>query len=504
MSAARLALKKVLLHDMRSIETLARVDVLCVDKTGTITSDVMSVTDVFAPKGKDLGKEAKDIFTKYIHTVPDTNITMVALRNYFKENITLDTTEVKPFSSKEKFSEIITKEATYRLGAPEFILTEEILNENKTNIEKYTGKGERVLAFIKIDQIGTTPILFVSIANEIRENAPDTFKYFAEQGVIIKVISGDNPLTVSRVAMAANIENADKFVDASTLETEEDYLEAVREYTVFGRVKPEQKKSLIKAIKKNGQKVAMTGDGVNDILAMKSADCSIAMGGGSDAARQAAQVVLLDSDFSHMKQIVSEGRRIINNMTRSGILFLYKNIFSLLLALFTIVLSIHYPLKPTQISLISMFNIGLPGFLLAMENNTRRQRGRLLTRTLRGAIPSSVISFLAIAVFMYIGPKFFNLTDDEMGVAGTYFLSAVGFVLLWKLIHPLNKYRIFVFVLCVTGMVGSIIGFWNIFIMAEVTVRGTWISVGYALAGALLMRLILKIMAKMQLEKVVV
>lgn len=504
MSAARLALKKVLLHDMRSIETLARVDVLCVDKTGTITSDVMSVTDVFAPKGKDLGKEAKEIFTKYIHTVPDTNITMVALRNYFKENITLDATEVKPFSSKEKFSEIITKEATYRLGAPEFILTEEILNENKINIEKYTGKGERVLAFIKIDKTGTTPILFVSIANEIRENAPDTFKYFAEQGVIIKVISGDNPLTVSRVAMAANIENAEKYVDASTLETEEDYLEAVREYTVFGRVKPEQKKSLIKAIKKNGQKVAMTGDGVNDILAMKSADCSIAMGGGSDAARQAAQVVLLDSDFSHMKQIVSEGRRIINNMTRSGILFLYKNIFSLLLALFTIVLSIHYPLKPTQISLISMFNIGLPGFLLAMENNTRRQRGRLLTRTLRGAIPSSVISFLAIAVFMYIGPKFFNLTDDEMGVAGTYFLSAVGFVLLWKLIHPLNKYRIFVFVLCVTGMVGSIIGFWNIFIMAEVTVRGTWISVGYALAGALLMRLILKIMAKMQLEKVVV
>ena len=504
MSAARLALKKVLLHDMRSIETLARVDVLCVDKTGTITSDVMSVTDVFAPKGKDLGKEAKEIFTKYIHTVPDTNITMVALRNYFKENITLDATEVKPFSSKEKFSEIITKEATYRLGAPEFILTEEILNENKINIEKYTGKGERVLAFIKIDQTGTTPILFVSIANEIRENAPDTFKYFAEQGVIIKVISGDNPLTVSRVAMAANIENAEKYVDASTLETEEDYLEAVREYTVFGRVKPEQKKSLIKAIKKNGQKVAMTGDGVNDILAMKSADCSIAMGGGSDAARQAAQVVLLDSDFSHMKQIVSEGRRIINNMTRSGILFLYKNIFSLLLALFTIVLSIHYPLKPTQISLISMFNIGLPGFLLAMENNTRRQRGRLLTRTLRGAIPSSVISFLAIAVLMYIGPKFFNLTDDEMGVAGTYFLSAVGFVLLWKLIHPLNKYRIFVFVLCVTGMVGSIIGFWNIFIMAEVTVRGTWISVGYALAGALLMRLILKIMAKMQLEKIVV
>ncbi len=504
MSAARLALKKVLLHDMRSIETLARVDVLCVDKTGTITSDVMSVTDVFAPKGKDLGKEAKEIFTKYIHTVPDTNITMVALRNYFKENITLDATEVKPFSSKEKFSEIITKEATYRLGAPEFILTEEILNENKINIEKYTGKGERVLAFIKIDKTGTTPILFVSIANEIRENAPDTFKYFAEQGVIIKVISGDNPLTVSRVAMAANIENAEKYVDASTLETEEDYLEAVREYTVFGRVKPEQKKSLIKAIKKNGQKVAMTGDGVNDILAMKSADCSIAMGGGSDAARQAAQVVLLDSDFSHMKQIVSEGRRIINNMTRSGILFLYKNIFSLLLALFTIVLSIHYPLKPTQISLISMFNIGLPGFLLAMENNTRRQRGRLLTRTLRGAIPSSVISFLAIAVLMYIGPKFFNLTDDEMGVAGTYFLSAVGFVLLWKLIHPLNKYRIFVFVLCVTGMVGSIIGFWNIFIMAEVTVRGTWISVGYALAGALLMRLILKIMAKMQLEKVVV
>ena len=524
MSAAKLATKKVLLHDMKSIETLARVDVLCVDKTGTITSEVMSVTDVFLPYGANsevkleekseteaevAGKESRiNLLTQYVNIVPDTNITMVALRDYLNGKTSegvrtgkgvlggSKVTEVIAFSSKLKYSEINTETETYRFGAPEFILSKEQLDKNKELIERYTGVGQRVLAFAEAQSAekkssetqskGVCPILFVSMANEIRETAPETFSYFKEQGVKIKVISGDNPLTVSKVAGAAQIEDAEMYVDASTLEKEEDYIEAVKKYTVFGRVKPEQKKELIDAIKKNGQKVAMTGDGVNDILAMKEADCSIAMGGGSDAARQAAQVVLLDSDFSRMMDIVSEGRRTINNMTRSGTLFLYKNIFSFSLALFTIIFMLQYPIKPTQIALISMFNIGAPGFLLAIENNTKRQRGRLLTRTLKGSIPAAIFAFIATVVLMYAGPKF-GLTEDEMGVAGTYLLSVMGYVLLWRLIHPLNKFRIAVFVVCIIGMVLSIVVLWSIFIMAVVTFKGTLISIGYALACALIL-----------------
>ncbi len=551
MSAARLARKKVLLHDMKSIETLARVDVLCVDKTGTITSEIMSVTDVFLPanvnateteKESDIERtdhsfvaaetieaaEAVDaqekLLYRYTNTVPDTNITMVAIRQYFAEKQIgqsygayvgqsqgadaekLIATEVIPFSSKLKYSEVVTADKVYRFGAPEFILSDDDLKRNKEVIEKYTGKGQRVLALVGIEplnektgskedvskKVNSEPLLFVSLANEIRENAPRTFSYFEEQGVKVKVISGDNPLTVSRVAMAANIEDADKYVDASTLKNEEDYLTAVKEYSVFGRVKPEQKKELICAIKKNNQKVAMTGDGVNDILAMKEADCSIAMGGGSDAARQAAQVVLLDSDFSRMTNIVSEGRCIINNLTRSGILFLYKNIFSLTVALFTIVLMIQYPMKPTQISLISMFNIGLPGFLLAMEKNKKKQEGRLLTRTLKGSIPAALLSFLSVVLLMILRENL-KLTEDELGVAGTFLLSAVGFMLLWKLIHPLNKFRIGVFAVCVVGMALTVLVLWNILINAEVSGRGLLTSIIYACGSACVFGIISKL-----------
>ena len=509
MSAARLARKKVLLHDMKSIETLARVDVLCVDKTGTITSDVMTVTDIFLPEsGGEDTEEGKALLSRYASTVPDTNITMEAIRAYLPKAEPLQATRVTAFSSKLKYSEIRTDGVTYRFGAPEFLLSEEQLEQNRSRIEDYTGRGQRVLALVQSEgtpkegdaPASPLPVLFISLANEIRETAPATFTYFKEQGVEIKVISGDNPLTVSRVALEAKIDGADKYVDAATLETEEDYRKAVREYTVFGRVKPEQKKSLIEAIKANGQKVAMTGDGVNDILAMKEADCSIAMGGGSDAARQAAQVVLMDSDFSHMEQIVTEGRRIINNMTRSGILFLYKNIFSFLLAIFTIVLSFQYPMRPTQVSLISGFNIGLPGFLLAMENNTRRQRGRLLTRTLRGAAPAALLSFVLVCVLMIFGSAW-NLTDDEIGVTSTYLLSAVCFMLLWKLIHPLNRYRIVVFALCVLAMVLGVVALWNVFILAEVSTRGGLFALGYALAGGLLMWVISLVMQKRDVVK---
>ena len=489
LSAMRLAQKQVLLHDMRSVETLARVDVLCVDKTGTITSDNMSVEEVFFPASNSVedNESAKNIIAGYIRAVPDNNITMNALRDYFPECDPIKNKEVLPFDSKKKYSEVTTEEFTYRLGAPEFLLTPKQMIANKTLIEERTGSGLRVLALTKEKGEENSPIMFIALQNDLRENVQEIFNNFREQGVGIKVISGDNPLTVSRVATTAGVENADKFIDLSTIESEEELKKCATEYTVFGRVKPEQKKALVDALKENGLKVAMTGDGVNDILAMKEADCSIAMGTGSDAARQAAQVVLLDSDFSHMKEIVSEGRRDINNITRSASLFLYKNIFSLLLAVFSIILAMSYPLRPNQVSLISGFNIGIPAFLLALEPNEKKQEGTFIWHTLYNALPAALTSFFAIAVMVMFG-QLFDITEKDISTASTYLLSVIGFMIIWQIIKPLNKWRVFVFVICVVGFIVGAALFDKLFDITHISVQAAALCTVFAIAEITIMR----------------
>lgn len=482
LSAARLAKKKVLLHDMKSIETLARVDVLCVDKTGTITSSEMDVTDVFGRKDeseKEL-KEAKDILAKYAQTIPDNNATMLAIRKFFEDKGKLDGTDIMPFDSKHKYSCIKTKEATYKLGAPEFLMDDKEMEKHKSLIEKYTGNGKRVLALVKEEKTNI-PIIFVALENELRENAKETFDYFEKQGITIKVISGDNPLTVSKIAEKAGINNASKYVDTSTLDSEEKILDAVKEYTVFGRVKPEQKKLIVDAIKANGQKVAMTGDGVNDILAMKEADCSIAMGEGSDAARSAAQVVLLDSDFSHMKDIVFEGRRNINNITRSATLFLYKNIFSFLLAVFSIVVATQYPLKATQISMLSFFNIGLPAFLLTFEPNTTKPKALFLKNVLTNAIPAAMTSFFAIVAMMKFA-DLFDIPSIDVSTASIYLISVVGFNILWFITRPINKYHKLIFLICIVGILLCSKSLGQVFDMHSISIKATALCAVFALA----------------------
>lgn len=490
LSAMRLARQKVLLHDMRSIETLARVDVLCVDKTGTITSDSMSVHETFGAEGASSAvmQRALETLAGYVRSVPDNNATMLALRAFLPEKDPLTSDEVTPFSSKLKYSQVIVGDAAYRLGAPEFLLASEELEKSKGLLEKRTSQGMRVLAFVRCAQDEVEPLLYVALRNEVRENAPATFAEFARQGVAVKVISGDNPLTVSKVAEEAGIEGSERFVDASTLITADDIREAVRTYTVFGRVKPEQKKQIVEALQADGLKVAMTGDGVNDILAMKEADCSIAMGGGSDAARQAAQVVLLDSDFSHMKEIVCEGRRNINNITRSATLFLYKNIFSLSLALFSIFGSFTYPLTPNQVSLISMFNIGVPAFLLAFEPNERKQEGRFITEVLIKSLPAALTSFVAIAA-MILFANLFDISKEDVATASTYLLSVVGFLILSSLIQPPNWYRILVFVICVLGFVAGCGFFWKLFDIYDLSMRAWVLSGVFAFAEVGVLRI---------------
>lgn len=487
MSAARLARKSVLLHDMRSVETLARVDVLCVDKTGTITSDNMSVTEVFGPVGSssldatDDYAQAQNLLARYIHTVPDDNVTMLALRSYYGEADPLDATDVMPFSSKEKYSCVRVDGETYRLGAPEFLLPEASLAANRSQMEQRTSEGLRVLAFVQGEGPQTAPLLFVALINQIRENARVMFEDFAAQDVEIKVVSGDNPLTVSAVARRAGIDHAENWIDASAVATPEELAELAPTTTVFGRVKPEQKKQIVEALQAQGLKVAMTGDGVNDILAMKEADCSIAMGGGSDAARQAAQVVLLDSDFSRMHDIVSEGRRIINNITRSASLFLYKNIFSLLLAVFSILAAYNYPLKPSQVSLISAFNIGIPAFLLALEPNEKKQHGRFIKEVLHRAVPAALTSFFAIAAMMSFA-GLFEISETDVASASTYLLATVGILILFGITYPHNRYRLGVILLCIVGFVASAWFGWSIFDLRALSPRSFALCVVFALA----------------------
>lgn len=507
MSAARLALGKVMLHDMHSIETLARVDVLCVDKTGTITSNVMKVTEFFDPadpsepeactkensaKGEPAAvaerKDARELLASYVSTVPDANITMEAIRAAVPRRGTLEGSEVQPFDSSVKYSEVRLPDGTlYRLGAPEYLLSERALAQNQALINQRAMEGKRVLALSEGSGQEARPLLFIVLENEIREHAQETFQRFTEEGVRVVVISGDNPLTVSKVAGKAGIPDADQYVDATSLDTDQKLRDAVDRYAVFGRVKPEQKKALVDAFRAKGLKVAMTGDGVNDIIAMKAADCSVAMGSGSDAARQAAQVVLLDSDFSHMHDIVLEGRRDINNITRSAMLFLYKNIFSFLLAVFSIIGTFMYPLRPTQVSLISTFNIGLPAFLLALEPNEKKQNGSFIRTTLFGAMPPALTSFFSIAT-MVLFAQLFNISQADVSTASTYLMALVGFLILLRTAQPLNRWRIAVIVGCVLGFLVASDYFSGLFEMKSLSLKAWALCLVFALAQVTVMR----------------
>lgn len=495
LSAIRLGKHHVLLHDMRSIETLARVDVLCVDKTGTITRNEMTVEEVFSPadiSNEDFNKYT-NILNRYINTMDDTNLTMAALKEYFTGTDKLDAVSTSAFSSRTKYSSVKTKNHEYRLGAPEILLSEDDINANRLLLEQRTGCGQRVLAFVAIEDDKSTPLIFISLENEVRENSREIFNYFAEQGVDIKVISGDNPMTVSTVAQKAGIKNSEFYIDATTLSSKEDIFHAVKRYTVFGRVKPEQKKQIVEALQEQKLKVAMTGDGINDILAMKEADCSIAMGTGSDAAREASQVVLMDSDFSHLKEIVAEGRRDINNITRSSTLFLYKNMFSLFLAVFSIINSFTYPLQPSQVSLVSMFNIGIPSFFLALERNEAKQHGRFIVQTIIRALPAAITSFVSIAALVVFS-KLFNLPEDGIGTASTYLLSIVGFIILYELCIPQNKYRVSVFVLCIAGFLGCSTCLYSLFAIEDLSLQYAALCIVFAIAEITIMRWLTKVM----------
>ena len=499
LSAMRLAEKKVLLHDMKSIESLARTDVLCIDKTGTITTNEMDVIDIFDENGVSYLDKKKDKklleLANYVNSINDNNATINALREYLK-NISkqkLNMLKYENFNSKNKYSYIkMSENVTYKLGAPDVLLNKDYNHL----ISKRIINGERIIVFVKEENNECTPILFISLKNDIRKNAREIIKFFNDREVEIRVISGDNPVTVSSIAKEVGIKNYDLFVDCSLLKTRDELKNAVDKYKIFGRVSPEQKREIIKLIKENGLKVAMTGDGVNDILAMKEADCSIAMGNGSDAAREAAQVVLLDSDFGNMRNIVYEGRKNINNITRSASLFTYKNIFSLLLSIYAIIFTIAYPLEPNQVSLGSAFTIGIPAFFLTFEENQKKQQNDEFWKNIfLKSLPSAIISFLAI-VCMVKCSVIFDINSNDLTTACSYLFFTGGFIILYKCAKPLNKYRTIVFIGCILGMIITINMIPEFFSIRSISLKASILVTMFALFEIIVAREILLLFNK--------
>lgn len=460
-SSMRLAKNKVLLHNMKSIETLARVNVLCVDKTGTITENTMAVHDYMPVKGGEKVKkhELEEILSDFCRAQAADNATMTALKNYFVKITDREVESVSGFSSEFKYSGVnFADDETYIMGAPEFVLRDDY-EKFRPQIEEHSEKGYRVLVFGRYDgklhgkklREKVRVYGLVLLSNPVRESAPETFKFFADQGVEIKVISGDNPVTVSEVAKHAGIEGAENYVDASTLDTDELIADAMRRYTVFGRVTPEQKRKFVKALQADKKTVAMTGDGVNDVLALRDADCSVAMASGSDAAVQAAQVVLLESDFARMPEVVAEGRRVVNNLERSGSLFLVKNVFSVLISLIAIIFAVKYPLVPAQVSLISLFTIGLPGFLLSQAPNRDLIKGHFVTNILKRAVPGGFTDTVMLAAMVLLG-TIFSLPGEDVSTACTIITAVVGIIMVLRAAKPIDWYKKIVVWVCIVGL----------------------------------------------------
>ena len=505
-SSIRLAQKKVLLHDMKCIETLARVDVLCVDKTGTITENTMKVqklikTDEYDEKEKG---GLSLLVGDFAAAMTNDNITMAALKEYFTKASGKKVLSKTGFSSATKYSSVTFEDGAYVLGAPEFVLKEKY-DDYAEEITEYASTGSRVLAFGIYDgevdgkplTHGILPFGFVLLANPIREAAKETFEYFAEQGVEVKVISGDNPVTVSNVAKQAGIKNADRYVDASEFEDEQSMRKALLNNTVFGRVTPSQKRKFVRILKEAGHTVAMTGDGVNDVLALKDADCSIAMASGSDAAAQASQLVLLESDFSCMPEVVLEGRRVVNNIQRSASLFLVKNIFSFLLSVASVVFMFTYPLEPSQVSLISMFTIGVPAFFLALEPNKNMIKGHFLTNVLLKALPAALTDALAVAALVIFG-RTFDVSSTDISTAATMLLAIVGFMILYKISAPMNKIRFSIVSGWIAGLLFCSIFLKDLFAITSMTKECIMLFVVFAIATEPVLRYLTTLVEKVK------
>ena len=454
----RLSKYKVLVQDLYSIETLARVDTLCLDKTGTITEGIMEVKEII-----NLNKNynTNEILGNLAHDFKEANQTLIALKNKFTKLNTYKIKEIVPFSSDKKFSGITyEKEGTYIIGAPEFVLN------NTKKIDKYLEEYSleyRILVLVHSENSFINKeipknieiVSLILIQDKIRKEAIDIIKYFNNQGVNIKLISGDNCKTVSSIAKRSGVINHDKYIDLSK-EKNINYDEVVNKYSVFGRVNPTQKKEIILALKRNGHVVAMTGDGVNDVLAFKEADCSIGLSCGTEAARNVSNLVLLNSSFSSVLEVVMEGRRSINNIQRSATLFLVKTIFSTLLAIIFLFISLPYPFMPIQLTLTSTVTIGIPSLILALEPNKNIVKGNFLTNVISRALPSALTIVINIIIILILS-QIFKINLEASSTMCVISNAAIGFLLLYNISKPFNLIKRTLFISMITLFILQIV-----------------------------------------------
>lgn len=500
-SVIRLSRHKVLVQELYCIEALARVDVLCLDKTGTITEGRMELHDLL-PLNDTAETRISDALNALAAVMDDPSPTFDAIAARFCNGTNWQAQEIIPFSSDKKWSGAsFSEQGAYVIGAPEFVMQgnldglqeilEEAVKENRVLLLAHSASGfvNRGLP----EQL--QPLAFLLVRDVIRPEAHDTLCYFAEQGVDIKVISGDNVKTVMNIAQRAGVANAQRCVDASTLKTEEDIKAAVEQYTVFGRVSPTQKKQMVLALKEKGHTVAMTGDGVNDVLALKEADCSVAMASGSDAARNVSQLVLLNSSFDSMPRVVAEGRRSINNIQRSASLFLVKTIYATILALLFLFIHMPYPFMPIQLTLTSMFTIGIPSFVLALQPNKDRIQGKFLRNVISRAFPGAftiVINILVVTILAY----FMKLDSSTSSTLCVILTGFTGLLLVLKLCLPFNLLRGALFGTMCAGLTLGVVVFHDLFSLVLLPAKHLLLLAGLMAVAFVLFQLMLRLFDK--------
>lgn len=443
-SVIRLSKYNVLVQDLYALETLARVDTLCLDKTGTITEGKMEVFDILPLDNHDMNEI--DIALEALSTnLCDKNPTFKAINEKYGNMSSMKAKKIISFSSDRKFSGAIFKDCAYIMGAPEFIISDKI-NKYKSKISNYEDDS-RILVLIKTDSNIKNNVIpekkevlaFIIIKDKIRKEAVDTLRYFMDNDVELKVISGDSLSTVCSIAKSVEIDIKGT-CDLSKIDSDRDFGELVENNTIFARVKPEQKRMLIRALKQNGHVVAMTGDGVNDVLALKESDCGVAMSSGADAARNVAELVLVDSNFDAMPEIVKEGRRTINNVERSATLFLSKTIYASLLALLFLFLNYAYPFAPIQMTIINSLTIGMPAFILALEPNHSRVKGKFFINVISKAIPSGITTAVNIVILVFLA-GIFKLTPEQTSTCAVIITGYTALLLIYRISKPLNQLR---------------------------------------------------------------
>lgn len=473
-----LAKRRTLVQELFCLETLARVDVLCLDKTGTITEGKM-VVERFVPLS-DI--DEKNIIGNMIHQLNDDNATINALKDNYEECDNLKVKKVVSFTSQKKYSGVIFDDHSYFIGAYEFLVKQPDRKYQK-QIEAFAAEGYRVITLIESVEQTEAAILmhnrvlgFILLLDKIRESASETLAYFKEQKVDIKIISGDHPITVSQVAKRAGLDGYEQYVDATSLTDEAAIQEAVQKYHIFGRVTPKQKKQMVMALKEQGHIVGMSGDGVNDVLAFKEANVSIAMASGSDVAKASANLVLLDSDFKAMPYVLFEGRRVINNIQRVATLFLTKTIFSFILSIYTLFVSFQYPFIPIHLTFVSALTIGIPAFFLALEPNRNRVEKNFLENVMKVSLPAA-ISVLVCIIYIYISATFHHFSSYEISQLALIIISMNGLIVLTKVARPYTNLRL-VLVICIyIGIICGLIFGSFLFEFPPIDFSNIWIHI---------------------------